>query len=693
MRQSNMRTRGSRLRSPIVSGPTVLCAAALAALAGCDEPPHAASRRTIEQPAIYGHDDRVEVYAHDDPSAVMIASASAVALIPYEYLDRSSAPQVHIVAPSLGDSHRLCPGSRFAEQPSAADCSGALIDSDLVLTAGHCVPSLSACRSMGFVFGYHYTDQDVLNPLTEDDVFACSQIVVRSDWPDYAVVRLDRPATPRFSPLPIKQGDFALRPGEPLRMIGFPSGIPAKIDDGGRVIDPRDESLDHFVATTDSFGGNSGSPVLDARQEVVGILVRGASDFWWQNGCWSLATYPEGGGGDGEEVTYVARALSALCNVVPDAAPCDDAPTSWCSSCVESEACPSGWVCSPSDGVCGVPCTQDLDCRVDHHCSRAIGVCVPKRSTVCDGDDLIELDACGKQVRIVEHCVAGCADAACLDACANSCEPGEERCRADGLLERCVEGAEVSGLCPGWGAAVACADGASCNDPSCVATDAWCESCSVTAPCPAGWSCGESGTCRRSCVVEGDCREDHDCNLALGQCEPKTLAVCEDGVASIVDVCGSVLEQRSCEANSICFEGECVEAPTERCVEDDRACAGDHTVLRCARLDAVGSTAWREHERCAPDRACRDGGCVLRDVMRPPLDVDLTPTDVVHATDVGPDSGSPAEPTEAGAWPRYEGGGGCAAVSPAQRGSVPAAALAGIALGALLLSARRRRSR
>ena len=61
-----------------------------------------------------------------------------------------------------------------------------------------------------------------------------------------------------------------------LIVAGYPSGLPLKIDDGGRVRDPRSGTTDFFIANLDTFGGNSGSGVYDAAtKQLVGILVRG----------------------------------------------------------------------------------------------------------------------------------------------------------------------------------------------------------------------------------------------------------------------------------------------------------------------------------------------------------------------------------------------------------------------------------
>jgi hypothetical protein len=44
-------------------------------------------------------------------------------------------------------------------------------------------------------------------------------------------------------------------------MIGSPSGLPVKVDAGGSVRTPQQGN--YLLATTDSFGGNSGSAVWE----------------------------------------------------------------------------------------------------------------------------------------------------------------------------------------------------------------------------------------------------------------------------------------------------------------------------------------------------------------------------------------------------------------------------------------------
>jgi hypothetical protein len=123
-------------------------------------------------------------------------------------------------------------------------------------------------------------DSNTLQTITSDDVFSCQEIVVKeggtvfTPYRDFAILRLDRPATPRFTPANIVGTEAsAVTDGTPLVMIGAPNGVPFKIDDGGSVIDSHQYSLNYFETNNDSFGGNSGSGIWNQdTKEVVGIL-------------------------------------------------------------------------------------------------------------------------------------------------------------------------------------------------------------------------------------------------------------------------------------------------------------------------------------------------------------------------------------------------------------------------------------
>lgn len=277
-------------------------------------------------PVVYDDDDRTDVYAHPDARLRAIAQNSVAAFMQASVVDTSDPSDVTFSSPTLGERLQLCPGERFQSDPTAAFCSGTLIGEDLVLTAGHCFDDASRCGATRVVFNYYRDGEGSLARVTTRDVFSCREVVAHFNGEangqtlDFAVVRLDRAAAPRFTPARVRATAAPLPVGQALAVIGFGSGVPAKIDDGGVVTDPRGDVVDFFRASTDTFQGNSGSGVFDPRTgELLGVLVRGATDYVELpgDGCRVVNRCPASGCvgdrvDDGEQITYAHHALAAL---------------------------------------------------------------------------------------------------------------------------------------------------------------------------------------------------------------------------------------------------------------------------------------------------------------------------------------------------------------------------------------------
>jgi len=176
-------------------------------------------------------------------------------------------------------------------------------------------------------------------------------------------VQLDRPATPAREVAPIST--LPLSVGQRVSVIGFGAGLPAKVDQGAEITDVT-TYRHYFGATTDTFGGNSGSPVFDEQGMLVGLHTRGQPDWESDRVCQRVAR-PESGY---EDQQRVGDPLVALCEAGwPSPRLCDIDPTCGdqvCSPGESSESCPDDCpeaVCG--DGYCEgsepVECASDCE--------------------------------------------------------------------------------------------------------------------------------------------------------------------------------------------------------------------------------------------------------------------------------------------------------------------------------------------
>jgi len=268
---------------------------------------------------IYGEDTRRDVYAEDSAVLRRLARESSVAFIGAEHLARRSDGSLGIVADTLGDANHLCAGEAFVTQPAAATCSGVLVDDQLVLTAGHCVDASLACDDRLLVLDYAITDPARAITLDDDAIYRCKSVVLRrygvdsAGRHDFAFVELDRPVSADRRPVMLAPEDPPL--GSALAVIGYPSGLPVKIDSGAALLGLR-SCRDYFTLSSDTFQSSSGSGVFDPLARLVGSFARGSTDYEYvsERGCAVARRVVDVSElTDGEQASSVAPAVEALC--------------------------------------------------------------------------------------------------------------------------------------------------------------------------------------------------------------------------------------------------------------------------------------------------------------------------------------------------------------------------------------------
>ncbi len=243
----------------------------------------------ISQAAIYGTDDRQDIYAV--PQYRETAKAVAVAVGHNLLLSNGDGTSRVDGVENYGDF--VCAGERFAKQPSLGVCTGFLISDRLLVTAGHCgMPSgvvtdsySPFCEAFDWYFGYALSADGKSNNqnIPADRLYRCKRVIraetieVDPTRPgnlpgnDFALIELDRPVSSDIKPLPIAKNP--VKKGDLVFTIGFPLGMPAKFSGLSPVI--KSELPIYFEVNLDTESGNSGGPVFNAQKEIVGILVSG----------------------------------------------------------------------------------------------------------------------------------------------------------------------------------------------------------------------------------------------------------------------------------------------------------------------------------------------------------------------------------------------------------------------------------
>ncbi len=179
----------------------------------------------------------------------------------------------------LGSQYSLCTNERFIAQPAVATCSAFAINDSTIITAGHCIDSRSL-PNYYFVFDFivdlngrpklHFPESCVYkgislvrkyDPVRDQDI-----CIIRVNK------RIDRRRVPKISL------NSAANLNSTYYVIGCPGGIPLKL--AGRARLTNNSNPVWFLVSSDTYSGNSGSPVFNYQtNEVEGFITEGATDF------------------------------------------------------------------------------------------------------------------------------------------------------------------------------------------------------------------------------------------------------------------------------------------------------------------------------------------------------------------------------------------------------------------------------
>ena len=214
----------------------------------------------------------------------------------------SKRPFFQLGTDENGNGRRLTNKDKFHSQISAdALGTGFFVRESVIATSAHVFyppfHSLDLKDDIRFVRGFQVFDDadhtlgskiiipqsNIFKPkLKKDadgkDVLSFYKYALSSRHMDWALIEVEseRPTTAKPLISILEMCKSKLQKGDQLYGIGHGLGLPLKISFCGEIKNIAD---DLFECSLSFFSGNSGSPVFNAKNQVVGILARGESDF------------------------------------------------------------------------------------------------------------------------------------------------------------------------------------------------------------------------------------------------------------------------------------------------------------------------------------------------------------------------------------------------------------------------------